>query len=245
MAESIRALVSDMYVNQKLSVKLDLPKNRETILDLFERVRREHPMMESFKRYKEELALESPAGAFPHRWLAIKNNTVRAGEVNGESFKAAYDFHRRMLEIVPFYLSVSPLDVDTLELLYGFDLASGSNHDAIVCDALFGGSPFARIAEAPNATATDCQPVLGLNLGNSTQAIIEVKTRAGSKSDSEGSPDPISVYLTLRRRGPVKELKEVVGHLTHLIAHGEELIGSHIVPHVIQPLRRAIASGGG
>ncbi len=244
MSESIRALVSDMYVNQKLSVKLDLPKNRETILDLFERVRREHPMMEHFKRYKEELALESSPGAFPHRWLAIKNNTVRAGEVNGESFRAAYDFHRRMLEIVPFYLSVSPLDIDTLELLYGFDLASGANHDAIVCEALFGGSPFARIAEAPNATPSDCQPVMGLNLGNSTQAIIEVKTRSGSRSEAEGSPDPISVYLTLRRRGPVRELKDVVENLSHLIAHGEEMLRSHLLPHVIQPLRRAIVSGG-
>lgn len=244
MSESFRALVSDMYVNQKLSVKLDLPKNRETILDLFERVRREHPVMEHFKRYKEELALESAAGAFPHRWLAVKNNTVRAGEVNGESLKAGYDFHRRMLEIVPFYLSVSPLDIDSLELLYGFDLAAGGNHDAIVCEALFGGTAFAHIADAPGATASDCQPVLGLSLGNATQAIFEVKTRAGAKSDADGSSDPISVYLTIRRKGPVKELKDVVGHLAQLIAHGEELLRTRLVPHVIQPLRRAIVSGG-
>jgi hypothetical protein len=244
MSESFRALVSDMYVNQKLSVKLDLPKNRETILDLFERVRREHPMMEHFKRDKEELALESSAGAFPHRWLAVKSNTVRAGEVNGESLRAGYDFHRRMLEIVPFYLSVSPLDIDSLELLYGFDLAAGGNHDAIVCEALFADSAFAHIADAPGAACNDCQPVLGLSLGDGTQAIFEVKTRAGATSDPDGASDPISVYLTIRRKGPVKELKDVVVHLAQLIAHGEELLRTRLVPHVIQPLRRVIVSGG-
>lgn len=243
MTESFRALVSDMYVNQKLSVKLDLPKNRETILDLFERVRREHPMMEHFKRYKDELALESAPGQFPHRWLAVKNNTVRAGEVNGESFKGGYDFHRRMLEIVPFYLSVSPLDVDSLELLYGFDLAAGGNHDAIVCEALFAGTAFGHAIDVPGATPSDCQPVFGLSLGGSVQAIFEVKTRSGARSESDGSPEPISVYLTLRRRGPVKELREVVDHLAQLIGHGEELLRTHLVPHVIQPIRRAIVAG--
>lgn len=242
MPESVRALVSDMYVNQKLSVKLDLPKNRETILDLFERVRREHPMMEHFKRYKEELALESAAGSFPHRWLAVKNNTVRAGEVNGETLKAAYDFHRRMLEIVPFYLSVSPLDIDSLELLYGFDLAASGNHDAIVYEALFMGTSFGQILDVPGTTPSDCQPVFGLALAPAVQAIFEVKTRSGIKSDSDGSSEPISVYLTLRRRGPVKELRDVVDHLSDLIKHGEELIRTRVIPHVLQPIRQAIVS---
>lgn len=242
MTESFRALVSDMYVNQKLSVKLDLPKNRETILDLFERVRREHPMMEHFKRYKEELALESASGVFPHRWLAIRNNTVRAGEVNGDSLKGAYDLHRRLLEIVPFYLSVSPLDIESQELLFGFDLAASGNHDAIVHEALFMGTSFGQAFDVPGATPTDCQPMIGLTLGKQVQAIFEVKTRSGAKSDSDGSPEPISVYLTIRRRGPVRELREVVDQLATLIGHGEELLRTRVVPHILQPIRHAIAS---
>lgn len=242
MTESFRALVSDMYVNQKLSVKLDLPKNRETILDLFERVRREHPVMDHFKRYKEELALESASGAFPHRWLAIRNNTVRAGEVNGDSLKGAYDLHRRLLEIVPFYLSVSPLDIESQELLFGFDLAATGNHDAIVHEALYMGSSFGQAFEVPGATPVDCQPMVGLSLGGQVQAIFEVKTRSGAKSESDGSPEPISVYLTIRRRGPVRELREMVDHLSTLIQHGEDLLRTRVVPHILQPIRHAIAS---
>lgn len=241
MPDSVKALVSDMYVNQKLSVKLDLPKNRETILDLFERVRREYPMMEHFKRYKDELALESTSGHFPHRWLAIRNNTVRAGEVNGESIKQAYDLHRRLLEIVPFYLSVSPLDVDSLELLYGFDLSAPGNHDALVYEALFMGTAFGQAFDVPGGMPVEFQPSFGIALPRQVQAVFEVKTRSGGKPEGD-SGEPISVYLTLRRRGPVKDLKELVEHLGTLIEHGEDLLQSRVIPYLLQPIRQAIAS---
>jgi hypothetical protein len=35
MADSYRALCSDFYVNLKLNLKLDLPRERQTVLDLF------------------------------------------------------------------------------------------------------------------------------------------------------------------------------------------------------------------
>ena len=82
MPSSYRALCSDFYVNQKLNVKLDLPRSRETVLDLFERVRREYPDMRSFKRYKDEVALESPQDDGAHRWIAIRSNSIRSGVVN-------------------------------------------------------------------------------------------------------------------------------------------------------------------
>jgi len=57
MSESYKALCSDYYVNLKLQLKLELPRNRETVLDLFERVRKQFSSMSSFRRYKDELAL--------------------------------------------------------------------------------------------------------------------------------------------------------------------------------------------
>src|ERR1044071_1206808 len=64
MSESYRALSSDFYVNLKLNLKLDLPRERQTILDLFDRVRRQFPSMNQFRRYRDELALEAePAAA--------------------------------------------------------------------------------------------------------------------------------------------------------------------------------------
>lgn len=242
MSDSIRAIVSDMYVNQKLSLKLDLPKNRETILDLFERVRREYPRMESFKKYKDELALESATQDFPNRWLAIRNNTVRAGEVNSDTLRLAYDYHRRLLEIVPFYLSVSTLDVDGIELLFGFDLATGGNHDAIVYEALFMGTSFGQAFDIHDTSISECQPVVALSLGTGLDATFEIKTRSGPRATSENAQEPISVYLTLRRRGPVKELRELVDHFNTLVERAEDLLTTRVVPHILQPIRHAIIS---
>ena len=45
MSESYKALCNDFYVNMKLALKLELPKSRETVLDLYERVRKQYPAM--------------------------------------------------------------------------------------------------------------------------------------------------------------------------------------------------------
>src|SRR3982750_3158111 len=82
MSESYRALCTDFYANQKIAVKMELPRTRETVLDLFERVRRQFPGMSSFRRYRDELALESPQSEMPHRWLAVRNTNIRSGVVN-------------------------------------------------------------------------------------------------------------------------------------------------------------------
>ena len=245
LMESYRALCSDYYINQKFSLKLDLPKNREAVLDLFERVRRGHPRMDAFKRYKDELALESPTGEREHAWLAIRASDIRSGSVNPATSEDAYGLHRQVLEIAPYYLSISSLDVEYLELLYGFDLAAAGNQDAIVHEALLDGTPFGRLLDLPGAVCTDAQPLFGVSFGDRREyeASVEVKTRS-SRTVAE-SPDPISVYLTIRRYGPVEDLKDLPGLLDTIAGHGERLVRDHLVADVLMPLRDAILGGGG
>jgi len=249
MTDSYRALCSDSYVNLKLSVKMELPRGRETVLEMFERVRKQYPGMGTFRRYREELALESPQSDQPHRWLAVRSNHIRSGSVNAPNFEAAYGLHRLVLEAAPYYMSVSPLDVDYVELLYGFDLMASGNHDSIVFEALWAGSPMARLLEAQDARAIDCQPLIGVSFGSRAdmEVFFEVKTRASGHSvprDPERAEDPISVYLTLRKFGAVQDLKELPGVLARLATRGEELVESCVVPTLLVPLRHAIASGG-
>lgn len=248
MSESFRALCSDYYINQKLSVKMDLPRGRDTVLDLFERVRKQFPTMSSFRRYREELALESPQNEGTHRWIAVRSNNIRSGVVNPSEPADSYSLHRHILDAAPFFLNISPLDVDYVELLYGFDLAAGGNHDAIVYEALLAGSPLAQLAELPGAVPVDCQPLLGLRLAGleDTEIYFEVKTRAGTSTgfrDADAPPEPISVYLTLRRFGSISEIKELTEILKSLSQLGEELVESRVVPTLLVPIRDAIASG--
>lgn len=250
MSESFKALCNDFYVNQKLAVRLELPRTRETVLDLFERIRRQFPSLASFRKYKEELALESPQTEMPHRWVALRPSSLRSGVVNPGSLDEGYQLHRHLLEIAPTYLSISPLDVEYIELLYGFDLAANGNHDAIVMDAVFRGSPLAALLDLPNASPIDCQPMIGLNLGNNSggrgdvEAFFEVKTRPAQHQprDVDGQ-DPISVYLTLRRFGTFKDVRELPGILDRLARIGEGLVERRLIPGLIVPIREAIASG--
>ncbi len=253
MSESYGALCSDFYVNQRLNLKMDLPTNRETVLGMFDRVRRDFPGMDRFRRLSSELALESDPTAGQQHWIALRRNHLRTGVVNAPSPQEAYALHRLALETAPYYLSISPLDVDYLELLYGFDLLAAGNHDLIVQEALFADSPLGRMLDVHGTRALDCQPVFGIALDDAAelQAFFEVKTRTpggpGSptwrgESNSDVAPEPISVYLTLRRYGSVKDVAELKTIFSQLAKHGENYLEGRVVPNLIMPIREAIAS---
>ena len=149
MATSFGALCTDFYVNQKVALKMDLPCDRETIMSLFDRVRKVRPNMEKFRRYDDELALESKRRDDEYTWLALRQTNIRTGHVNPQSMEDMYDYHRMILEVVPYYLSLSPLDIDYLELMFGFDLECQNNHDEVVYDALFADTPLADLLTQP------------------------------------------------------------------------------------------------
>ncbi|MEM7756384.1 MAG: hypothetical protein AAF297_12215 [Planctomycetota bacterium] len=249
MASSYRALCSDFYVNQKVSVKLDLPRGRDTILELYERVRREFPAMGTFRRYKDELALESPMPDHPHRWLAVRSGNIRSGVVNPDDFDEAYGLHRCVLEVAPYFLSISPLDIEYIEVLYGFDLSAPGNQDQLVADALLAGSPLGELFEFEGGTPIDFQPLVGMAVRGSpgatrpdTEAHFEVKTRSGGGEAGEG--EPISLYVTLRRHEPVADLKDLTRVFGELAEAGQELIEERAIPALLTPLRNAIGMGG-
>lgn len=243
MPDSFRVLCSDFYINQKLSVKLDLPRSRETSLDLFERLRREFPEMHSFRRHKEELALESPTQGVPHRWTAVRSSNVRSGVVNPEHEEQAYGLHRTILEVAPYYLSISALDIEYLELLYGFDLAAGGCHDRIVADALLADSPLGGLANLDGGELVEFQPLIGAVLTGDDQieAHFEVKTRSGGRE--RGNGEPISVYLTLRQYEPVREVKELLDRFESFADKGQQLVSERVVPGLLQPIKESIVSG--
>lgn len=249
--QSIKALCTDFYVNMKVGVKMELPRSRETVLDLFERLRRQHPGMKSFRKFRDELALESAPGEFPQRWVALRSNSVRSGVVNADSFAECYDLHKHVLHVAPAYLTLSPLDIDQIELLYGFDLAATGNHDAIVMDALLSGSPMHAMLDLPEAQPSKFEPSVTMLLGKDRdiEATFEVRTRAGDARGADARPrdvepgsEPISVYVLLRKHGSLGSLEEMPASLDRLARLGEALVCKRVLPGVIMPLRNAIAA---
>ena len=244
MATSFGALCTDFYVNQKLSLKMDLPSGRETVFDLFDRVRREFPQMDRFRRYEGELALESPEQSSQYSWLALRRTTVRSGVVNPESLEPAYRLHRTVLEIAPYYLSISPLDIEFIELVLGFDLRAERNRNEVVFEALLADSPLAALIDPHDDTIIESQPFLGfaLNTRCDVQAYVEVKSRTRTAEIAAGKfeDEPISVYLTVRQYGSMKTVDDVKNCFGALAGHSERLAEERVLPHVILPLREAI-----
>jgi hypothetical protein len=244
MATNFGALCTDFYVNQKLSLKMDLPTGRETVLDLFDRVRREFPAMDRFRRYEGELALESPEQEAHYAWLALRRTSVRSGSVNPETLDQAYRLHRLVLEVSPYFLSISPLDIEFIELVFGFDLRAERNRNEVVFEALLADSPLAALVNPHDEAIIEAQPFIGfaINTRCDVQAYVEIKTRTRTAEIAAGRFDdePISVYLTVRQYGSLKTIDDVKSCFGALAGHGERLAEERVLPHVILPLREAI-----
>jgi hypothetical protein len=246
MATSFGALCTDFSVSHKLSLKMDLPGDRETILHLMDRVRKSVPAMNQFHPYDNELVLESTRREPEYLVLGLARRQVRTAYFNPPSMTKAYNFHKMVLEVVPYHLTISPLDVDSLDLTLGFDLECKGNHDEVVFEALYGSGPLADLLKVPDAKILDVQPYFNLALsGNgSVQAFFEVKTRNRGRKGSTGrfKHEPISLFLTIRKFGPIDTIEDLQGSLKEMSQHAESLATERFVPHLLMPISRQITS---
>jgi hypothetical protein len=244
MSGSYSSFCTDFYINQKIGLKMDLPAGRETVLHLFDRVRREFPRMDQFRRYDGELSLESADDDRAYAWASLRLTSVRSGWVNPDSPEQAYRLHRLILDTAPYFLSISPLDIDHLELVFGFDLEAGRNRDETVFDALLADSPLASLIDRDVESIVDAQPFIGIALDadGATQAFVEVKTRSKPEDvpSSRAEGEPISVYLTVRRVAGLRTLEECATVFASLAEHAERLADQRVVPYVVAPIHRRL-----
>jgi len=240
-APNFAALCSDFYVNQKLGLKLDLPDRREPVLDMFDRLRKEFPRLDRFRRFEGEIALESAETDREFAWIAMRQTSLRSGSVNPTSLDDAYSLHKRILEVAPYFLSISPLDVDYLELVFGFDFETDEPRDEIIFDALYADSPLTSLIDRQQDMLIDVQPSIGvsLSLGGDLQASFEVKSRPRADLPPSDS-DPISIFLTVRKLGPIRTLDDMATVFAALCGHAERLAEHRVIPHLVVPIRNAI-----
>jgi hypothetical protein len=243
MSTSFGALCTDFYVNQRLALKMDLPQDRDTVLHLFDRVRAEFPEMTRFRRYRDELALESPRRERAYQWVGLREQSVRSGQVNPESMEQAYSLHRLLLELTPYFLSISPLDFDHLELLYGFDVECKANQHEVVAEALVGRSAIAALLEVPGARPVDVQPAISVSLGDGqTEASfrVEARTTASQVRNDRYRTEPVSIFLSMRRIGPLAKVEQLGTMFDQLRADGERLVEDKLIPNLLRPINEAI-----
>ncbi|MCC5828522.1 MAG: hypothetical protein JJU36_03660 [Phycisphaeraceae bacterium] len=254
MATSFGALCNDFFINQQILLKMDLPSERDTLLHLFDRVRRSYPMIDRLRRFDDELLVESNRKVADYKCLSLRRTSIRTGHINPVSMEEAYQYHRMVLEVAPYHLSISPLDVDYLELTYGFELECKGNQDEVIHDALLAHSPLGALlgpfhSDGPRSETklVNVQPAFGVQLSRAgdLQGYFEVKTRHRGRRGQSGRSkhEPICIMLTVRRYGPVHELNELDGEFCRVRDLTERLVAERLVPELLTPVARCITSG--
>jgi hypothetical protein len=247
MSNPYSSFCEDFYVNMRLGSQLNMPHQRETLLSFFERVQKEFPSMTRFRKNENgELNLEEDRSGHHYRWVSLEAKRLTAGHVNPPSVADALRLHQFLLELAPYHLGVSGVEIDYLDVLFGFDLSFSGNHDEIIAESLLSDSPLNCLTEEFGAKAVDFQPTVTVALSDDCrlQARIDIVTRTNSYQVRTGdySDDVISVYLILRRYWGDRPREPLDKLLSELAERAEQLCDRHVLPKVIRPIWAAIAS---
>jgi len=237
----------DFFVNVELQSTLGLPRGREAVLHLCETVQKRFGEMTNLHRRETgEYVLEGDRSSGSYRWLELQSHRLAAGYFNPRDVEDAFELHRWLLESSIYFLGVSPLDVEALDVLFGFNMDYRGNRDAIVSRALFSGSPLDAMTSDLSAQIIECEPnvVVSLDEDCYLQARLSVETRCNDFQVRTGQYDnePISVYFTVRRYPPpgrIIDLKQAYEEQRDLC---EDLVRRTIAPNIIAPIAATIAS---
>jgi hypothetical protein len=237
----------DFYVNLNLNTEMELPTGRDTVLHFFEQMRKAFPDLRNFfTRESGDLVLEGDKEQESYRWLAIEPRRLCSGQVNPASLDDVYRQHEMVLELAPHLLTISVLDCEALDVMYGFDFTYEGNHDEVVAEALGVGHALEGLFEVPGARVINYEPSLTLTLDESCRLqcrlSLETRTNAYQVRTGDFPDDQISVYFTVRQywgTGPEMSFLDSFRRQREI---GEDAVQRIVIPRVIQPLAQAIAS---
>lgn len=241
------SLCDDFYVNMNLSTEMDLPGNRETVLHYFERIQKHFPTMRNFySREKGDFVLEEDKDQGAYRWTTIEPRRICSGHVNPPTVEAALEQHELIMELAPYMLSVSPIDCEALDLLFGFDFTYRGNHNQLVAEALGLPPALDRLADVPGNGIINYEPSFTFALDSDCRLqcrlSIETRTNAYQVRTGEYPEDQVSVYLTARQYGSLSPDMTFVSTLERLASICYEMVDSYVIDGVLRPLARTIAT---
>ncbi|MCE5187527.1 MAG: hypothetical protein LLF76_15505 [Planctomycetaceae bacterium] len=247
MANSFGSFCDGLFVDMCINTQLELPSGRETILAFFERLQKQLPELNNFARRENgEYVLEEEVQGQRVRWVGLENDRIIAGCADPEELTKAYTLHNSVLDLIPYMLGVSPLDIDSMDITYTMDFDYQGNHDEVIAEALLAGSSFASLFDMPQTKAVSCCPsvVIALSDDCRLQARIAIESRTTAfdvRSEKFKADEPISLYLTVRRYpkpGPEFDMIKTYAEQCRI---AESLMFEKMIPHFVQPLNNAIA----
>lgn len=247
MTNSFGSLCDDFYVDMHINTELELPSERDTVLTFFERIQRQFPAMGNFsQRESNDFCLEEERDGEKYRWVALEMDRICVGCANPEKFEDAYVLDELVLDIAPYMLGVSHLDISSLDVTFTMDFDYRGNHDEIIADAFFGATAFGSLLDLPGAKPVGFAPTVVVALSEDCRKqlriAIEPRTTVHELRNEKYKPnEPISLYFTVRQYPKPYGKFDAKESFKWQCAMAEELMAEKIVPDFVHPLTNAIA----
>ncbi len=239
--------VDDFHVNLNLNTELEIACDNEAIFHYFEMFGRVYPDMKKFEAQDGAewiRVFEEDRDKPCYRWLTVEKARISSGFTNPPKLDMAYELHQKVLDIAPTALSVSPLNVKAVDLMFGFDMTYEGNHDEIVARAL---APpcFDRFVEDPASRIVNFEPniTFAVDEACNIQCRLAIETRTSVPQLVSGRFDDnqITVFFTVRQYWSPQN-RDFRGAFERLAEIGEKYVDRNVIPQVIKPLAEAIAS---
>ncbi len=241
------SIADDFYSNMNLNTEMQLPVGRETILGFFERVQKTYPSMRNFyTRENGDFVLEEDKDQGHQRWLSIEPRRICSGYLNPPNVDQAYEQHNLILELIPYMLSVSPLDCEALDYMMGFDFAYRGNHDEVVAEALGTSAALEGLMDVAGSRILNFEPSITVSMDEAcrqqARLMIETRTNAYQVRRGDFPEDQISVYFTMRQYGSLDPKTSFEQTLATLRNQCEHLLDSCVIEQVLRPLAQVIST---
>jgi hypothetical protein len=225
---------------------MELKNSRETVLHFFEQVQKRYPTMRNFyARDRGEYVLEEDKEKGNYRWVTVENKRICSGHVNCDSLEAALEQHELVLELSPYTLSLSPLDCESLNLMYGFDFTYRGNHNQLVAEALGVTPAFESLLNIRNASAIAYEPAIQIALDENCRVqcrlSIETRTSAYHVRTGDFPEEQLSVYVTARQFGSLNAGESYVDVMRRLDTICQDVVDEYVLEQVLRPLQQTIA----
>ncbi len=247
MADSYAALCDEFYINLRLGTLMKLASDRATVVSFFERMQRLYPNMANFHQDGRhgEASIEENHDHNSYRWLSLEPNRVSSGYLNPPEAADAYKYNSSVLETVPYYLAVSPVDLDYIDVLWGFDFQCKGNHHELIAEALLGDCPLGRLMETPGARGINFElsgiVALSDDARLHARVWIEPRTTPQQIRTDDYPEEMLSLYVIVRQWSGGKRLPELPELHKELLERGEHFVNERVLNNFVAPIREAIA----
>jgi hypothetical protein len=142
-------------------------------------------------------------------------------------------------------LSVSPLDCEALDVLFGFDFAYRGNHNALLAEALGVGPALERFGDVPGGRVINYEPSLTIACDEDCRVQVrvstETRTNAFQVRTGEFNEEQLSVYVTARQYGSLDPDATYVDTLDRLATLARDVVDSCVIEQILRPLARTIS----